>query len=370
MKKNFVLDTNVLLHDPRAIFQFADNNVIIPIYVLEEIDQFKKELSERGRNAREVARHLDELRADGGHLSEGVAAARAAGSSGSRSASASCPTAAAQRDQIADNLILGGGARGPRRRTGACRPSSSPRTSTCASAPTRSGLTAEDYDAEQHRASRSSTRATPSSTVPRRRRSTRSTRRARLAELEAAAQDAAVYANEYVLLRRPRQPVADARSAAATRRQGKRVLADPQAARGRVGHPAAQQGAALRARPAAQRRHQAGDARRQGRHRQDAARDRRRPAEGRRGGASTTSCWSRGRSSRSAATSATCPATSRRSSTRGCSRSTTTSSSCSGFSKDATRRTGAATHGADRPRLHRDRAADLHPRPLASPTSS
>src|SRR5207302_1307681 len=72
MKKNFVLDTNVLLHDPRAIFHFADNTVIIPIYVLEEIDHFKKELSERGRNAREVARQLDGFRSNGARLSEGV----------------------------------------------------------------------------------------------------------------------------------------------------------------------------------------------------------------------------------------------------------------------------------------------------------
>jgi PhoH-like ATPase len=72
MRKNFVLDTNVLLHDPRAIFHFADNTVIIPIYVLEEIDHFKKELSERGRNAREVARRLDEFRNNGAHLSDGV----------------------------------------------------------------------------------------------------------------------------------------------------------------------------------------------------------------------------------------------------------------------------------------------------------
>jgi PhoH-like ATPase len=70
-RKNFVLDTNVLLHDPRAMFSFADNHVVIPIYVLEEIDTFKKELSDRGRNAREVARQLDALR-DQGRLSEGV----------------------------------------------------------------------------------------------------------------------------------------------------------------------------------------------------------------------------------------------------------------------------------------------------------
>jgi PhoH-like ATPase len=71
-RKNFVLDTNVLLHDPRAMFTFADNHVFVPIYVLEEIDSFKKEMSERGRNAREVSRHLDNLRQKG-RLSEGVA---------------------------------------------------------------------------------------------------------------------------------------------------------------------------------------------------------------------------------------------------------------------------------------------------------
>ena len=64
--KNYVLDTNVLLHDPHAMFAFADNDVIIPIYVIEEIDQFKKDLSELGRNARHVARQLDALRENGG----------------------------------------------------------------------------------------------------------------------------------------------------------------------------------------------------------------------------------------------------------------------------------------------------------------
>src|SRR5213592_615690 len=70
-RKNFVLDTNVLLHDPAAIFNFEDNHVIIPIYVIEEIDSFKKELSDRGRNAREIARNLDDCRSLG-RLSEGV----------------------------------------------------------------------------------------------------------------------------------------------------------------------------------------------------------------------------------------------------------------------------------------------------------
>ena len=71
MKKNFVLDTNVLLHDPRSIFGFGDNDVVIPIYVIEEIDQFKRDLSSLGRNARQVARYLDEFR-NQGNLREGV----------------------------------------------------------------------------------------------------------------------------------------------------------------------------------------------------------------------------------------------------------------------------------------------------------
>ncbi|MBI2897211.1 MAG: PhoH family protein [Deltaproteobacteria bacterium] len=72
MQKNYVLDTNVLLHDPGAIFRFEENQVVIPIYVIEEIDQFKKEMSELGRNARQVARYLDDFREKGGSLSRGV----------------------------------------------------------------------------------------------------------------------------------------------------------------------------------------------------------------------------------------------------------------------------------------------------------
>ncbi len=70
--KHFVLDTNVLLHDPGALYQFGDNEVVLPIFVLEEVDQFKKEASERGRNARELARMLDRLRSGGGHLVDGA----------------------------------------------------------------------------------------------------------------------------------------------------------------------------------------------------------------------------------------------------------------------------------------------------------
>jgi PhoH-like ATPase len=72
MKKNYVLDANVLLHDPHAIFKFEDNNLIIPIFAIEEIDKFKREGTERGRNARTIARLLDDLRRNGGTLSRGV----------------------------------------------------------------------------------------------------------------------------------------------------------------------------------------------------------------------------------------------------------------------------------------------------------
>lgn len=71
MKKNFVLDTNVLLHDPQALESFGDNTVNIPINVIEELDQFKKDMSELGRNARQVCRLLDKYRA-AGNLREGV----------------------------------------------------------------------------------------------------------------------------------------------------------------------------------------------------------------------------------------------------------------------------------------------------------
>jgi len=71
MKKNFVLDTNVLLHDPSAIHGFEDNVVNIPIYVVEEIDQFKRDVTELGRNARQVSRELDKYR-EMGSLTEGL----------------------------------------------------------------------------------------------------------------------------------------------------------------------------------------------------------------------------------------------------------------------------------------------------------
>lgn len=59
--KNFVVDTNVLLHDPDSLESFADNHVCIPLEVLCELDRFKNEQSERGANARRVHRRLAEI---------------------------------------------------------------------------------------------------------------------------------------------------------------------------------------------------------------------------------------------------------------------------------------------------------------------
>jgi PhoH-like ATPase len=71
MKKTFVLDTNVILHDPDSIYSFKDNKVVIPMTVVEELDSFKKLNDERGRSARLVARALDSMRMIG-KLSDGV----------------------------------------------------------------------------------------------------------------------------------------------------------------------------------------------------------------------------------------------------------------------------------------------------------
>ncbi len=58
--KHYVLDTNVLIHDPQSMFQFENNVVHIPVEVLEELDRFKSESTTRGANAREVHRRLSE----------------------------------------------------------------------------------------------------------------------------------------------------------------------------------------------------------------------------------------------------------------------------------------------------------------------
>ena len=60
-KKLFVLDTNVLMHDPTSIFRFQEHNIFIPMVVLEELDHFKKGNEQLNFNARQFTRELDDL---------------------------------------------------------------------------------------------------------------------------------------------------------------------------------------------------------------------------------------------------------------------------------------------------------------------
>ena len=70
-KKMYILDTNVLIYDPSSLYSFKTATIGIPVTVLEELEQFKSEATERGRNTREVIRRLDALR-ERGQLSRGV----------------------------------------------------------------------------------------------------------------------------------------------------------------------------------------------------------------------------------------------------------------------------------------------------------
>jgi PhoH-like ATPase len=70
-RRCFLLDTNVLLHDATALEAFDQHDIIVTVDVLEELDRFKRENDERGRNARRVIRTIDTLRA-AGNLREGV----------------------------------------------------------------------------------------------------------------------------------------------------------------------------------------------------------------------------------------------------------------------------------------------------------
>lgn len=70
-RSRFILDANVLLYEPNSIFAYPDAHVIIPISVIEEIDRFKREFNETGRNARLVSQILDKIRMDGS-LTDGI----------------------------------------------------------------------------------------------------------------------------------------------------------------------------------------------------------------------------------------------------------------------------------------------------------
>src|SRR5918993_325688 len=70
--KHYILDTNVLIHDPGSPFQFQENTVWIPVEVFEELDRFKSESSTRGANAREVHRRLSERFRTAEDMKQGV----------------------------------------------------------------------------------------------------------------------------------------------------------------------------------------------------------------------------------------------------------------------------------------------------------
>jgi PhoH-like ATPase len=72
LRKLFVLDTNVLMHDPTCLFRFEEHDVYLPMMTLEELDNHKKGMSEVARNARQVSRTLDSLVANAGVISEGL----------------------------------------------------------------------------------------------------------------------------------------------------------------------------------------------------------------------------------------------------------------------------------------------------------
>ncbi|MFG0282788.1 MAG: PhoH family protein [Phycisphaerales bacterium JB039] len=116
--KHFVLDTNVLLHNPGALFVFKENHVVIPFAVVEELDKLKRKEDDIGRNARETIRYLDALRTRG-KLTEGVswgsapAALRAGASVGPNGATGTIRIAvpegerpAALSDDSSDNSII------------------------------------------------------------------------------------------------------------------------------------------------------------------------------------------------------------------------------------------------------------------------
>lgn len=71
MKKTYVIDTNVLIQSPYAIESFQDNDLVIPLVVVEELDGLKKADGEKGANARAAIRYLENLR-QSGDLLEGV----------------------------------------------------------------------------------------------------------------------------------------------------------------------------------------------------------------------------------------------------------------------------------------------------------
>jgi len=110
--KLFVLDTNVLMHDPTSLFRFEEHDVFLPMVTLEELDDHKKGMSEVARNARQASRFLDEIVSQGGDIEKGYSLkAKSGGESDGRlflqthSVNVEIPDSVAS--QKADNVILG-----------------------------------------------------------------------------------------------------------------------------------------------------------------------------------------------------------------------------------------------------------------------
>ena len=109
--KTFVLDTNVLLHSSQSMESFRENDVVIPMAVIEELDKFKKSSDELGRNARAVIRNLDRLRQltpdTPGQLTRGVSLEHLSGSATGRLYVLSSPigTAAAAIGREVDSVF-------------------------------------------------------------------------------------------------------------------------------------------------------------------------------------------------------------------------------------------------------------------------
>ena len=110
--KLFVLDTNVLMHDPTSLFRFEEHDVFLPMVTLEELDDHKKGMSEVARNARQASRFLDEIVSQGGDIEKGFllktkGGQEAGGSLFLQTHSVAVEIPESVASQKADNVILG-----------------------------------------------------------------------------------------------------------------------------------------------------------------------------------------------------------------------------------------------------------------------
>ena len=112
LTKLFVLDTNVLMHDPTSLLRFEEHDIFLPMVTLEELDDNKKGMSEVARNARQASRFLDEIVSQGGAIEKGYSlktrgGQEAGGSLFLQTHSVSVEIPESVASQKADNVILG-----------------------------------------------------------------------------------------------------------------------------------------------------------------------------------------------------------------------------------------------------------------------